>query len=1103
MDQPCGACGTENPAGNRFCGQCGARLDESTFPAFAAEPVLTAHGQVTSAAPGTPDAERRQLTVMFCDLVASTPLAERLDPEDLREVVRAYREVCIGAIGRVEGHLAKYLGDGVLVYFGYPRAHEDDARRAVHAGLEILAALPSLNARLQQTVRALEGSPLRIRIGVHTGPVVVGEIAAGEYSEPMAVVGETPTVAARLQEMAQPDTLVITAATHRLTQGFFHYEELGDRLLKGLSVPVRLYHVLTESGVQSRLEAARGAERTPLVGRDEEIELLLKSWERVRNGGRSAMLLSGEAGIGKSRLLEVLKERLASESLAWLDWRSSPYHQNSALYPVIDCWQRILKFRRDDSTDEKLDKLEGALAPFPFAAPEVVPLLASLLSVPLAGRYRPLELTPQGQKKKTLDLLRALLQEMAARQPVVLAVEDLHWVDPSTLELLGLLLDAEQPARVFLLLTARPDFVSPWSERPTVTHISLNHLSQEETEVIVERITGGKALPAEVLQQVVTRTDGIPLFVEELTRMVLDSGLLEERDRRYALAGPLPPLAIPTTLQDSLMARLDRLASVKEVAQLAATIGREFSYELLQAVSRLDELALQRGLAQLVDAELLYTHGGAAQKKYLFKHALVQESAYQSLLKSTRARHHQRIAQVLEARFPETAETQPELLAHHYTEAGLASQAIAYWKRAGESATARSANLEAIGHLTRGLALIERLADSPERTEHEITLRIALGAPLMVTKGWAAPDVMSNYTRARELCEQLGETPQLFTVTWGLWLCRFGQAKWQTARKIGEQLLGLAQRLHDPALILQAHHALGPSLVMLGEYVEARAHLEQAISLYDPEQHRSHAFLYGGHDPGMCCLHLGALAWWMLGYPDQARDRSRRGLMLARQLAHPASLAHAHAFGAICHQLCRGHQQTEELAEAAVSISTLQGLPQYRGQGSVLRGWALAEQGHRQDGIAQILQGLTAYRATGTGQFRLYFPALLAEIYRREGRIGEGLTVLAEALAAMNNGEERFYEPELYRLKGELLLALSSQNEAEAEICYRQAVEAARRQSAKSLELRAVRSLCRLWQRQGKKEGARQMLAESYGWFTEGFETTDLHEARALLEALS
>jgi predicted ATPase len=556
----------------------------------------------------------------------------------------------------------------------------------------------------------------------------------------------------------------------------------------------------------------------------------------------------------------------------------------------------------------------------------------------------------------------------------------------------------------------------------------------------VARVAGGKALPDDVRQQVVAKTDGVPLFVEELTKMVLESGLLQEQEDRYELTGPLPPLAIPATLHDSLMARLDRLAAVKAMAQLGATLGREFSYELLQAVSLWDEGTLQQGLHQLVAAEFLYQRGVPPQATYVFKHALIQEAAYQSLLKSTRQQYHQRIAQVLEARFAEVCETQPELMAQHYTEAGLVEPAIPYWQRAGQRASERSAYVEAIGHLTKALEVLRTLPDTPELTQRELTLHIALGAALNVTKGFAAPELEGAYARACELCRQVGETPELFPVLWGLWGFYLNRGALQTAHELAEELLKLAKRVEDPALLLQAHHTLGPTLFHLGRVSPARRHLEQAIALYDPPQHRSHAFTYGGHDPGVCCRMYAARTQWLLGYPDQAVQRSHEALSLAQKIAHPFSLAHGLCFAAGIHQFRREGQAVQEQAEAAMALSTEQGFASRLVWGILLRGWALAEQGQGEEGIAQMRQGWAARHATGAEADRPYLLALLGEGYGRAGRIMEGLHVLAEALAVMDTIEERYYEADLYRLKGALLLMHAAEQDAEAEACFHQAL---------------------------------------------------------------
>ena len=1042
-----------------------------------------------------PEAERRQLTVLFCDLVDSTALAARLDPEELREVVRAYQAAGAEVIGRFAGHIAQYLGDGLLVYFGYPLAHEDDAQRAVRAGLGMLEALEQLNTRLAQE----RGIRLAVRLGIHTGLVVVGEMGAGARYEQLAL-GETPNLAARLQGLAAPDTVVISATTYRLVQGFFACHDLGSQTLKGSPTPVLVYHVLGESGVQSRLETAGPSGLTPLVGREPEVALLQERWTQSTDGLGQVVLLSGEAGIGKSRLVQVLKAHIEGEPHTRLECRCSLYYQNSALYPVIDLLQRALQLHRDDTPPQKLSKLEGVFEQYGFSLSEVVPLFASLLSLPLPAPYAPLTLTPQRQRQKTLEAVLAVLLALAAQQPLLFIVEDLHWVDPSTLELLSLLLGQGPTSRILTLLTCRPEFRTPWGFRAHLTSITLNRLPRSHVAVMVERVVGGKALPAEVHQQVVARTDGVPLFVEELTRMVVESGLLQEREDHYELIGPLPPLAIPTTLHDSLMARLDRLAAVKEVAQLGATLGRTFSYELLRAVTPLDDAALQQALAQLVTAELLYQRGASPQATYLFKHALIQEAAYQSLLKSTRQQSHQRIAQVLEARFPETVETQPELLAHHYTEAGLVAHAIPYWQRAGERAIERSAHVEAISHLTKGLEVLNALPNTAAHTSQELALQLTLGIPLSATKGYAAPEVAHIYTRAQELCQCLGETPHLSQALLGLWRFYLLRAELVKARELAEQCLLLVQRVNDPARLIVAHDALGETLFFLGDFAQARAHLERAVALYDPQKRRPHRTLT---DPGVSSLSMLAGALWMLGYPEQARQKSAEALRLAEALAHPHILASTLVIAAHCSQLQRDVRTTQAQAEAVMMLATEQGFPFWLAEATIFVGWAQAEQGRSAGGIAQLQHGLATRQAIGLELTQPVYCTMLAEAYKHEGQPEAGLTVLADALTRIDTTGERWKEAELHRLKGELLLMLPLDHQAAAETCFLQALAIARRQPAKSLELRVVVSLARLWQHQGKCAEARQMLAEIYHWFTEGFDTVDLQEAKALLEELA
>jgi class 3 adenylate cyclase/predicted ATPase len=1059
--------------------------------------------QSLEASHGAREAERRQLTVMFCDLVGSTALSEQLDPEELREVIRAYQEACAAVIARFDGHLAKYLGDGLLVYFGYPLAHEDDAQRAVRAGLGIVGAIRELplppQVRLQQ--------PLHVRVGIHTGLVVAGEMGSGDTREPLAIVGETPNIAARLQGLAEPDTVVLSATTHRLVAGLFACQELGPQTLKGISAPLALYNVMGESEAQSRFEVAVSTGLTPLVGRDLEVSLLRERWAQAKGGEGQVVLLSGEPGIGKSRLVQVLKERVTAEGATRIELRCSPYHQNSALYPIIEHLQRLLQFHREESPQAKLETLQQSLARYRFSEADTLPLLAALLSLPHPEGVPPLTLSLQKQKQKTQEALAAWIMEETEQAAVYCAWEDLHWADPSTLELLTLLLDQVPTTRLLALLTFRPDFSPPWRARSHLTQLTLNRLGRPQVEAMVEQISGSRALPAEVVQQIVRKTDGVPLFVEELTKMVLESGLLKKSDGRYELSGPLLPLAIPTTLQDSLMARLDRLAPVREVAQLGATLGREFSYDLIEAVSPLDEATLQEGLRQLVEAELVYQRGLPPQATYLFKHALIQDTAYQSLLKSKRQQYHNKIADVLEERLPEITATQPELLAHHYTEAGLTEQALPYWLQAGQLASRRSANVEAVNHLTKALELLKALPDTDGRSQREITLLIALAVPLIAIKGHGASEVGHAYTRAYELCQQIEETSQLFPVLLGLRFFHTMRGELEAARQFGEQLLQLAQSMRDPTALMEAHYALGVLLYSLGEFTAAHAHFEQSIAMYDLQEHRTRAFLYGV-DPGIISFSIDALVLWQLGYPDHALKKSHEALNLAQQLSHPYSSVYALSFAGVLQYFLRQAQAVEERAAAALRLASEHGFPMWLGFGTALRGWVLVEQGQTAEGISHLRQGLATWQATGAEVWRPYFFTLLAEAHGRVKKTEEGLALADEGLTLVQNRGERFCEAELCRLKGELFLQpgardVESEAEKRAENYLCEAVELARRQNAKSLELRAAMSLSRLWQQQGKKSDACQLLAMIYGWFTEGFATADLQEAKSLLEKLS
>jgi class 3 adenylate cyclase/predicted ATPase len=1030
---------------------------------------------------------------MFCDLVDSTPLSQRLDPEDLRDVIRRYQQVCAEAIDRFGGHVARYMGDGLLVYFGYPTAHEDDARRAIRAGLAIVEDV----AALSRPAAAEQGVTFAVRAGIHTGLAVIAEMGHGERLERADVVGETPNLAARLQGLAEPNSVLISGATHRLVEDYFRCEALGPQAIKGIAEPVPVFRVIGETGVASRVDAAPASALTPLVGRQQETDVLLEHWRQAASGRMQSVVLSGEPGIGKTRMVRVLREHVG-EDAARVELRCSEFHQNSALYPLIDYYQHVLAFSTDDAPDTKARRLEAALAQAGLPLNETFPLLANLLSLPLPDGYELPALSPERLKQKTYESALAWLLALTRHAPVLLTVEDLHWVDPSTLELLSLLIDRERAAPLLALFTARPEFSPPWPAGADLTLLHVGRLSREQVRDFVVGVTGGRLLPEEIIEQIIARTDGVPLFVEELTRMVLESGLVEERDGSFVLTGPLPPLAIPSTLSDSLMARLDRLAGAKELAQLAAAIGREFGYELLSAVSPLDEAGLTAGLARLVDSGLVLQRGAPPSVRYVFKHALVQDAAYDSLLRSRRQLYQRQIAQTLEAGFPDIVEGQPELLAHHYTEAGSIEKAVFYWHMAGVLARERSADREAIAHLTRGLDLVEQLLESAQRDSVELELQIALGPALRATRGYTGAGVESAFSRARELGERLGDKTRLLPALWGLWSFHMVQAHHRISCELADRCLELALELGDIGHIAQAHRAHATSRFWIGDFASAKQHADEGAALYDRERHASYTAAYG-IDVGVGCLAWSAWATWYLGYPDEALELAGAALDLAQSLSHPFGIGLAHCWMASV-RLCRGEtDEARRHAQDAVRLAEEHGMAQWLWYGSVLWGRAESQTGYPEEGIARMRLGVREWLNMSAYTEMPHFSALMAEAHL-EIRAGVAAgTFLAEGLGYVAETGERYYEAELYRLRGEALLP---DDPPAAERDFLRAIEVSRELSAKSLELRAATSLARFWRDRGRQDEARQLLADVYGWFSEGLETGDLQAAKALLDEL-
>jgi class 3 adenylate cyclase/predicted ATPase len=1060
----CASCGTQNPDGKKFCGECGAPLR-----------------------PAAPVAELRQITVMFCDLVGSTALAERLDPEDLREVTAAYHDVCSAVIARHEGHIAQYLGDGLLVYFGYPKAHEDDPRRAVRAGLEILDGMGALNARLSRE-RGLE---LAVRIGIHTGPVVVGEVGAGDRRENLAM-GRTPNLAARLQGAADPGTVVVSGDTQAITRGFFELTSLGARDLKGLADEIPLFRVIGETDATTRVDVARRIGLTPLTGRADELAVLEARWSDAVGGNAQTVLVRGEAGIGKSRLTSALRDFAAERSARVLECVCSPYTENSSLYPVIAMVERALGFSQDHTADEKREQLVARLTMRGIMSQESVALMSLLLAIPPAEGAPPLDLTPQKQRERTLEILQQWLFALTRDGPVLFIVEDLHWADPTTLEFVSNVVSSAASEPLLTMLTFRPEFESPWAPAGRVTLLALERLPASATIAMVARVAHGKSLPDDVMRQIIERTEGIPLFVEEVTKAVLDMGVLVERDDRYELSGPLPPDLIPATVQGSLIARLDRLGRAKPLAQLAATIGREFRLDVLSAVSTEDDESLRANIAQMIGAELVFEVSGPPDETYAFKHALIQEAAYQTVLKKSRRDVHGRIAYALSNKFPSVAETRPELVAEHLSRAEQHEEAARQWLRAGQKAAARAAYHEAAAHIRRGIAAVENLP-AESRRELELDLYLTFAPSISQTKGWAAPELDHIYTRAGELVQQIGNSPHLLTVLSLSFAFHFVAGRVTQALEIAKQVLAIAEATGIPMLLQAGYANTCVAYLYHGDITTALERGEAELPLYSLEQEQQVLRVWGQSTSSAVCCYLSE-ALWMLGYPDRAVESIRRGREIARELQHLPSLNFAMSYEVEFYHLLRDADRIVASADESLRLAREEKLAFWEPVVMLFKGSALGAQGHLDEGVALMREGLARYYATGNGVSQSRMLAVLAESLWKAGYEDEALASIERGMELATKNGEHFYEPELYRLRGEFFVAKGDRI-AEARASMERALEIAQGQCAKSLELRALMSIYRL----DRRAEARIALETVYDSFIEGFETADLRDARELL----
>jgi class 3 adenylate cyclase len=1056
-----------------------------------AEPAAAVEVATPEPAAGTA-AERRQLTMMFCDLAGSTALAARLDPEELREVFAAYHRSVAAVVRRFDGLVAKYMGDGVLAYFGFPRAHEDDAERAVRAGLDIVAAIGQLDAPAV--------GELQVRVGIATGLVVVGDLIGEGEAQERGVVGETPNLAARLQALAAPGTVVVPAATRRLIGDLFRLRGLGRHEVKGLTEPVEVWAVEGMSASEGRFEAVRGGRLTGFVGRELELGLLIERWKLAQDGEGQVVLLSGEPGIGKSRILGELRARLEQDGARSLRFHCSPYYVNSAFYPIIDNFERALRFGRDDTAEQKLDKLEALIIGQYSRPREDLRFIATMLSIPCEERYAAVAMTPQKFKDETLRALADTTETIARRQPAVMLFEDVHWADPTTLETLDLLVHRVRDIPLLIVLTHRPEFVSRWPHYGHVSALTLAKLTRAQSSAMVSRLAGGKALPADLLEQILGKTDGVPLFVEELTESILESADLRDAGDRWEYAGRADTLAIPLTLRDSLMARLDRFAPVKEIAQIGAAIGREFSWELIAAVAPHSKPELDQALAQLVASGLAFQRGTPPDAVYTFKHALVQDAAYDSLLRRRRQELHGKIARAVEERWPQTEATEPELLAHHHTEAKQPDKAIPLWQKAGSLALRRMALTEAIAHLDKGLELVVALPPSAERDGNELDLRTRLGTAWMALRGWPAQEVWDSLHPALGLASSLRRNDALAPVLWGLFMHALVRGQLVESLRWVTQLMNSAETYGDPDLLILGHLAAVTAYFWLGDHIKTREHADRVSALYCEERH-GHLIGILNTDPQSGCLAYSANSTWMLGYPEQAVRMSDGADAHARQVGHPFHLGWVLTIGAQLFDYLREPDEWLRRIEEADRVGRENSLP------FVMACWvpsfsgiALIRKGQVAEGMALLERSLAVYEEGGGRLNSPYRKTALAEGMAHLGDIAGALILIDQVIAQVERPgwEERWYYAEILRIQG-WLLSLKS-DPARAECSYIASLDWARQQQAKSWELRTATSYARLLRDQGRIGEANELLAPVYNWFTEGFATKDLKDAKALLE---
>ncbi|MGY8667762.1 AAA family ATPase [Bradyrhizobium sp. UFLA05-109] len=1024
-------------------------------------------------------AERRHLTVLFCDLVGSTSLSGQLDPEETRKILFDFQRCCGDAIRRYDGHIARLMGDGVLAYFGFPSAHEDDAERAVKAALEIVQSVPAVAIPI--------AGKLEVRIGIASGLVVVGDLIGEGPSREFALVGDAPNLASRLQALAEPSQILIAPRTRLLLGGLFEFADLGDHNFKGFERPVRVWRVVASGSLSSRFEARTSSHLTPLIGRQDEVRLLHKQYSKAKQGKGQMVLISGEPGIGKSRLVLALRHRLAEERYGFLQFQCSSYHTSSALHPVIHYLEHAADMTRDISPAVRLNKLEDLVRRTTEQAKSIVPPLAALLSIPIGDRDLQRELTPEQLKGQTFSALLALLQASAEQQPVVLVFEDVHWADPTSLELLRRIRDNVKNWRMLVVLLHRPDLTLPWAEQPHVTSLTVNRLDRQQVTSMLQSLTKGKDLPRTAIDQILVKTDGVPLFVEEITKAVLESGGIGSREER---SGAHSMLLVPETLHDSLMARLDLLAPAKTVAQIASVIGRDFSLELLKATAPFSESDVQAAVDRLLASGLVFRTGHLSDQSFSFKHALLRDEAYASILNDQRRKLHGRIADILCRDFPKDAHAAPEIVAQHYAEAGRAKLAIDYWTRAARQASARSAFVEASTHLQLALKRLTEFPSDMERDNLELQLQLSLGNAFAASKGFAATETVEAYKRALDLCSTAKNSDQRFAVLNGIIAFHVTRGDFEQSRTLAEELLARAQQQDNPMPKLIGHRALGQALFLIGELAAARDHLVDSLGLYDETHHAPLT-------PIVSQTYL-TLASTLLGDIDRGLAFGQNAVRLAEQQRHPHSLCNALAFLAGAHVLRGDPEAGYPIAERTVVLASEYAFPLWLAGGRMLRGWASCHLGDVEEGLPELRKSVRALEATGALIWVQFARYLLAQALAKSAQVADAMKLVDQTLLTVAGTSGRWYEAELHRLKGDLLVG-GGGSPAAAEICYEKAIAVAARQGARLWQLRASNALAGLWCNQGKMPEAHALLTPLDTSFDGKTIVPDLRRTKALL----